>query len=353
MHKIITIILLFLSSNLLAADMNTSDELTAYLEKIRIENNIPAMAVAVLSSAEVTYMEGFGFLNESKTKPTSSDTLFRIASISKLFTAQAIMQLVQSGKLKQSDKVGKYLPAFATSHITIKQLLTHSSGLSDIIKPVSNKDKRTLSSYLGMVSESALKHKEEHGFKYSDTNFNILGAVITAVSGQEYEKFISETILKPAHMKKSNYSLSGNKYFAEASPTYNGKLIASINQRPYDESFNPSEGLVSSVRDLSHWLALTLAKESSILKKKTYNDMLKPQIKTTWGNIHMALGWQVYKTEHGKVARHPGSIRGYKSLVLTYPESKNAIILLTNSSNTPRWEIAKSITEILTRHAKW
>ena len=67
----------------------------------------------------------------------------------------------------------------------------------------------------------------------------------------------------------------------------------------------------------------------------------------------MALGWQVYKTERGKVARHPGSIRGYKSLVLAYPESKNAMIILTNSSNTPRWEIAKSITQLLRRNSEW
>lgn len=345
--------LLSISSNAVATEMSTSEELTASLEKIRIQNNIPSLAVAIISSGEVTYIKGFGFLDEIKTKPTSDETLFRIASISKLFTAQAIMLLVQNDKLELSDKAGKYLPALAKSNVTIKQLLTHSSGLSDIIGPVSFEEKRTIPSYLSLVSESASKHTEEQAFEYSDTNFNILGAVISAVSGQEYEKFIYDNILKPAQMKKSNYSLGGNEYFAESSPTYKGKLIGSIDQRPYDVSFNPSEGLVSNVRDLSHWLQLTLARDASILNEQTYNEMLEPQLKTTWGEIYMALGWQVYKTEYGRVARHPGSIRGYKSLVLTYPESKNAMILLTNSSNTPRWEIAKSITEILRRNSEW
>jgi CubicO group peptidase (beta-lactamase class C family) len=229
----------------------------ATLEQIRIKNNIPSMAVAIISSGEVTYIKGFGFLDAMQTKPTTDESLFRIASISKLFTAQAVMQLVED------------------------------------------------------------------------------------------EKFIYDNILKPADMKKSSYFDGMNAYFAEARPTYKGKLIDKVDQRPYDLSFNPSEGLVSNVYDLSQWLKLTLANDSSLLKEQTYKEMLEPQIKTSWGEIHMALGWQVYKSENGNVARHPGSIRGYKSLVLNYPHSKNAMILLTNSSNTPRWEVAKSITEIL------
>lgn len=345
--------LLSVSCNAFAAGKNTFEELTASLEKTRIENNIPSLAVAIISSGEVTYIKGFGFLDETKTKPTSDDTLFRIASISKLFTAQAIMQLVENDKLDLSDKVGKYLPVLKRSNITIKQLLTHSSGLSDVIRPVTFEEKRTIASYLGLVSESASKHSKEQAFEYSDTNFNILGAVVSAASGQEYEKFVHDNILKPAQMKKSNYSLVGNEYFAQARPTYKGKFIDKKDQRPYDVSFNPSEGLVSNVRDLSHWLKLTLARDMSMLEEQTYNEMLEPQIKTTWGEIYMALGWQVYETKRGKVARHPGSVRGYNSLVLTYPESKNAMILLSNSSNTPRWEIAKSITEILRRNAQW
>jgi CubicO group peptidase (beta-lactamase class C family) len=345
--------LLTISSNVLANKEGSHDELTATLEQIRIKNNIPSMAVAIISSGEVTYIKGFGFLDAMQTKPTTDESLFRIASISKLFTAQAIMQLVEDDKLGLNEKVGQYLPIFRKSNITIKQLLTHSSGLSDIIQPVNFEEKRSVYSYLNLVNKSISNNIENKSFEYSDTNFNILGGVISAVSGLKYEKFIYDNILKPAYMKKSNYFDGMNAYFAEARPTYKGKLIDKVDQRPYDLAFNPSEGLVSNVYDLSQWLKLTLAKDTSILKEQTYKQMLEPQIKTSWGEIHMALGWQVYKSENGNVARHPGSIRGYKSLVLTYPHSKNAMILLTNSSNTPRWEVAKSITEILEQSSEW
>jgi CubicO group peptidase (beta-lactamase class C family) len=352
-YKLISIVFFIISSNVLANTVNVQEELTATLENIRLQNDIPSMSVAIITSGELTYIKGFGFIDDKDKKPTNSESLFRIASISKLFTAQAVMQLVEKNKIKLNEKIGHYIPRFQDSNITVKDLLTHSSGINDSIKPMNFDKQRAINSYLDSVIQFLPKNTENKTFEYSDTNFNILGAVISAASGQKYEKFIQDNILKPAKMKKSNYSFGGNEYFAEASPTYKGKLIDKTDQRPYDVSFNPSEGLVSNVRDLSHWLKLTLARDASILKERTYKEMLEPQIKTTWGEIYMALGWQVYKTEHGKVARHPGSIRGYKSLVLAYPESKNAMIILTNSSNTPRWEIAKSITQLLRRNSEW
>lgn len=345
--------LLFMSPNVLSNKVNTHDELTTTLENIRIQNDIPSMSVAIITSGEVTYIKGFGFLDEKQKKATNSESLFRIASISKLFTAQAIMQLVEKNKIELNEKVGRYIPNFIESNITVKQLLTHSSGVSDTIKPVNFEKQRTVSSYLGLVKQSLPKNIENKAFEYSDTNFNVLGALISTVSGESYEKYIYNNILKPANMKKSDYFNVETAYFAETKPTYRGKLIDKTDQRPYDLSFNPSEGLISNVHDLSQWLTLTLAGDSALLKEQTYKDMLEPQVKTSWGEIYMGLGWQVYKSSNDKIARHPGSIRGYKSLVLTYPDSKNALILLTNSSNTPRWEIAKSITKILKQNTEW
>lgn len=154
-------------------------------------------------------------------------------------------------------------------------------------------------------------------------------------------------------MKKSGFFNSDNSYFSDTKPTFNGKIIPKVDQRPYDFAFNPSEGLISNAQDLSNWLRLTLVNDPSLLKEQTYKDMLEPEVKTSWGEIYMGLGWQVYKSSKDKIARHPGSIRRYKSLVLTYPDRKNALIILTNSSNPPRWEIAKFITKILKQNAEW
>ena len=351
--KLIIIILLSLSFSVLANKVSTDNKLTVTLEKIRMQNDVPAMVVAIISSGKITYIKGFGFLDEVKKVPTTKNTLFRIASISKLFTAQAIMQLVEDKKLGLNDNVSQYLSAFENTNITIKELLTHSSGLSDSIRPVNEDVKRSEKSYLHLVQKTADNNGEIKTFKYSDTGFNILGAVISVISGVSYEKYINDNILMPAGMKKSTYFNDTTEHVVQALPTYKGLLIDKSEQRPYDLSFNPSEGLISNVYELSHWLRLTLANDDAILKEQTYKNMLLPQIKTVWGGIYMGLGWQVYKSEGVDVSRHPGSIRGYKSLIITYPESENAMVLLTNSSNDSRWEIAKSITKILKQNAEW
>jgi CubicO group peptidase (beta-lactamase class C family) len=352
-YKLIIVILFTLSSNVFANELNTKEELNITLENIRIQNNIPAMAVVIISSGEVSFIQGFGFLDDAKLKPTTKDSLFRVASISKLFTAQAIMQLVEKNQLKLDDNIGKYLPIFKSSNITIKQLLTHSSGVSDIIRPEGIDTQRSEFKYLELVKKSAVNNFNNKTFEYSDTGFNILGSIISVVSGVSYTNYVDQNILVPAGMDKSWYFNGVNENISEAPPTYKGKLINKSEQRPFDTSFNPSEGLVASVNDLMRWLQLTLAHDSSLLKEQSYKKMLKPQVKTFWGGIYMGLGWQVYERDGVNIARHPGGIRGYKSLVLTYPEKKDAIILLTNSSDTPRWEIAKAITKILKNNSEW
>jgi len=335
------------------AEKSSGRTLSNYLDEVRINNDIPAMAVAIITDGEISYTEGFGYLEESSTYRVTEKTLFRIASISKLFTAQAIMKLVEMNKLSLSDEVGLHLPAFKKSHITIKHLLTHTSGLNDQIKPVSFDQDRSITRYLNLVSNSVPTEIESGRFEYADTNFNLLGAVISTVTGQSYESFISEAILQPAHFKVSGFNDGKNSLFSETLPSHNGILLEKRFRRPYDLAFNPSEGLIASVHDLSRWVQLTLNKNSAILQQQFFDKMLEPTVKTVWGEIYMGLGWQVYNDRYGKAARHPGSIRGYKSLLITYPENKNALILLSNSSATPRWEIAKAITEIMRKDGKW
>ena len=294
------------------------------------------MAVAIITDGQISYLEGFGYLEESSTDQVTGKTLFRIASISKLFTAQAIMKLVEIDKLSLSDEVGLHLPAFKKSHITIKHLLTHTSGLNDQIKPVSFEDGRSITRYLNLLSNTVPAEIESGSFKYADTNFNLLGAVISTVTGQSYESFISEAILQPAHFKKNGFNDGKNLLFSETHPSHKRILVEKRSRRPYDLAFNPSEGLIASVYDLSRWVQLTLNKNPAILKQQSFEEMLEPTVKTVWGNIYMGLGWQVYNDRNGKAARHPRSIRGFKSLLITYPENKNALILLSNSSATPR-----------------
>ena len=127
--------------------------------------------------------------------------------------------------------------------LQLKSYLLIFSGLSDSVRPVNLDAQRTEQSYLKLVKKTAINNVENKTFEYSDTGFNILGSVISAISGVNYEKYINDNILMQAHMKKSKYFNGTNEHVAEAPPTYKGMLIDKSEQRPYDLSFNPSEGL--------------------------------------------------------------------------------------------------------------
>ena len=225
-YRKFTISILFVfSANAISGEPDSHKELTQYLDDVRVESTIPAMAVAIITAGKVSYIEGFGYLDEKLTKPTTDKTLFRAASISKLFTAQAIMKLVELRKLSLDDEVGLYIPQLEKSQITIKQLLTHASGLTDVIRPASAEENRSLKGYFDLVEDSFPGKYESKSFVYSDTNFNLLGGIISAVTGKRYEAFIYDNILEPTKIRKSHFYDGSNENFAETHPTYRGKLI--------------------------------------------------------------------------------------------------------------------------------
>ena len=350
MNKILLTFLLLFN---ITAKANTNIALDKAIEELRVNHQIPALSIAIISKGEVAYTKGFGFIDANRQQPTLPTSLFRIASISKLFTAQAIMQLVEAKKLTLDDTIGDYLADFSQNDIKIKQLLTHGSGINDRIKPVNASMQRSEQNYLKQVASTLESKNSKQQFSYSDTGFNLLGAIVSKVSGLSFEDYIQRYIIQPAGLT-SSYYFNGNELpKVDAQPSKDGHMLAIEQQRPFDQAFNPSEGMISNVNDLAQWLKLTLAQESKLLTKLSYLAMLEPQLKTNWGEVHIGLGWQVYQSDDGFIARHPGSIRGYSSLLLTYPEKQHAMIILTNSANAPRWNIAKEITKIMKQHKLW
>lgn len=347
------LLILILSFPSYAIETSLKKELDNELASLAKEFGIPALALTVITSGKLVYAQGFGFQGKENKLPVTKNTLFRIASISKLFTAQAVMQLAEKNKLNLDDNISKYLPEMMGSKITIRQLLTHSSGLRDQVRPVPHKNRRSTQDYLKLVSTSLTSGGVASEFNYSDTGFNLLGVIVSVVSGMPFEDYIKLNIFTPAKMSHSGYFDGKQGVAADVLPTYKGSIISHNMRRSHDVAFFPSEGLVSSVSDLAKWTTSTLTFQQSILSQCSYKQMYEPLVKTTWGDIYMGLGWQVYRDDGRMVARHPGSIRGYKSLIVTYPEDMNAIILLTNASETPRFEIEKKVTARLRNSGLW
>lgn len=319
-------------------------QLDTTLEQFRVSNKVPALSVGIIENGQIYYQKGFG--STASETAVTANTKFRVASITKLFTAQAVMQLVEKGKIRLDDDVGEYLPIFDGRDISILELMTHHSGLKDKTKPT------TQSSIEEYFQSSIEKQKTlKKSFEYADLNFNTLGAIVAKVSSTDYPEYVNDHIIKPLKLGDTGFRQLGDEFLPDVDPHMNGWKLRKAPDRPYDPAFAPSEGLVTTAHDLLTWLAATLSQDQKLLKPNTFAQMLRPRKNTSYGEIRMGLGWQLYGNEHGQVMQHAGSFKGVKALLIAYPDIQRGIVILSNAEELPRWEIADAINSILPQHA--
>jgi CubicO group peptidase (beta-lactamase class C family) len=307
---------------------------------------IPVLSIGVIRAGKTSYIADLHRNNDGTIKIDSGITRFRIASVSKIFTTQAIMQLVEKGKISLDDKVSMYIPELKSSGVTIRQLLTHYGGLQDKVWPEPFDPNSSFNRYLSKVLSANPDIKPGTEFQYSDTGFNLLGKIIFSVSGLSYSTYIEKNILQPSGMHASGYYSGENGLRPSVEPFKNGQIISQDQRWPFDPQFFPSEGLITDVIDLNRWTKMMLEKSPEILKKSSYQEMLAPSHAAMEG-ASIGLGW--FKMTRNGIAYtyHMGGIRGYESIVAMDINTKNAIILLTNSSDVPRWEIVDLIEQTM------
>ena len=305
--------------------------MNAAFERVRGEQAIPALAVGVVDGGEIVYARVLG---------APQDARFRAASISKLMTAQALMRLVEAGDAALDDDVGRYVQAFAGRGVTLRQLLTHTSGLADGPRPRAATDAAAVAPYVEALAASASLSEPGAAWRYTDSEYNLLGGVITAVSGRPYADFVAETVLAPAGADGA--SMFPTDRAGVLAPHLNYVVALPAPSRPYDIAFAPSEGLVTDIASLTRWMAATLNQEPALLQPTSYAMMLAPQ-----HGRHAALGWQVSERDGRRVAQHGGSFTGWSALVLTYPDQRRGFVVLTNAHDAPRWEIVAVAEAVL------
>lgn len=316
-----------------------NNTLNQALSDIQETHNIPTLSVAVIEEGEYVYSASFGEVGD---KPPR----FRIASITKLFTAQAIMQLNEIGLVQLDDEVGRYLTQFEGKQTTIEDLLSHGSGLRDTVKPVSYEENRSFDDYLDKSLEGN-EPSTSSTFQYADLNYNILGQIVQIASGTEYTRYIRANIIERLGLRDTDFYHPGTDFVAPVAAFNNYGIISSASHRPYDPSYAPSEGLISTASDIAAWASAVLNEHPALLSVESYRDMQTPRGKTHWGELQIALGWQVLGYEIMQLAQHAGGMSGYKSLLITYPLKKRATVVLANAREVPRWGIAQVVNQVI------
>jgi len=307
---------------------------------------VSGLAIGIVHDQDVLWAKGYGFADVERKVTVTPATMFRIASISKTFTATAIMQLRDAGKLKLDEPLTTYLPSFAFKNahpdgptITIRHLLTHTSGLPrELAEPLWNDPKAlTRDEALRLLGQAESIFAAEREFKYSNLGFAILGEVVAAVSGEPYAQYVESHILKPLGMAATRVTPRADTPGLATAYTLRGPDNSRAPIEFVDLGwFGPAGGLASSVDDLAKFIALQFRDRAvggpQILKGSTLREMRRPQwLRPDW-QTGQGLGFALRRAEGILRVGHGGFLPGQSTLISFAPASKLGVVVLTNAA---------------------
>jgi CubicO group peptidase (beta-lactamase class C family) len=300
-----------------------------------IKANEPGAAVAVVQAGEVIHRQGYGLANVEWEIPIQPDTVFRLASLTKQFTATAIMLLQEQGKLTVDDLLTEFLPEYPTSghEITVHHLLTHTSGIKSYTSiegwfPHKIIHDMTPQAICDVFSQIPFDFKPSTQFLYNNSGYHLLGMIIEKVSGVSYEQFIQENIFRPLGMQHSYYMsnepiipkrASG---YATAEQGFRNADYLSMTQ-PY-----AAGSLGSTIDDLVVWDRAV--REHRLVSAATQTLMFTPVKLTTGKTENYGYGWGLGDYRGQPFVHHGGGINGFSTFIAQFQQAPLSIIMLTN-----------------------
>lgn len=317
---------------------------------------VPALSVGISVGDETVFTGGYGFADIEHEVKASPATRFRVASHSKLFTATAIMQLVEAGRLRLDDRVADHLDWFRPSggaaelaHVTVRNLLSHSSGLTRDGATTHWHDDRfpSLDELVEQVGTMAVFGTVEH-FKYSNIGFTLAGQIIEAVTGRRYEDHVTDTLLEPLGLSATTPDLPVD--LAGHAVGY-PRWLPDRERPPFDHVparvMNSATGFSSNVVDLLRWYQAHRPGNGDLLHDRSKREMQRVQFEekdTSWG-----LGFSLVSVGGMRFASHGGGYPGFISYSGFEPKHGLAIVVLTNAGDGPARSSFDAIAKLAER----
>lgn len=334
-----------------------------WLEAQQAYDRVPGISVAIVKDQDVIWSKGYGFSDVKKKIPATTETVYSICSITKLFTSIAIMQLYEQGKLRLDDSLSSLLPdrnirqQFKDSGpITIRSLLTHSSGLpreSDFPYWTGPDYKfPTKKEVAEKLREQETLYPASTVFQYSNLGMILLGEVVEKISGKSYDTYIEENILKPLRLNHTYPNLPRELYGNKLATGYSALTRAGTRDVVplYDsKAIQPAAGYASTVEDLAHfasWQFRLLSNGTQeILSASTLKEMQRVHwVDPDW-KVHWGLGFSVFQQGGSTLVGLGGTCPGYRSILLMDPKENLAFIVLVNAMENP-WMYASQMRNI-------
>jgi CubicO group peptidase (beta-lactamase class C family) len=353
MKKIITSLLLLLSVNIIAQNINIEKSLSGfdnYMSKILTDWNEPGAGVAIIYKGELVYVKGFGYRDYGNKLPVTRNTLFQIASNTKLFTTVAAGMLVEEGIFKWDKPIKESVPElefyndFLNNQVTLRDMLGHKTGISrhDMIWFQSDFSRKELFNRIKYLEPSIPLRQD---FIYNNLMYTAVGYSIELRTGKTWEEYVKENIFTPLEMNNTVFSIAEMQKSSDHGVPYNEKrdttLLYKIPLKEDGAGVGPAGSIITSLDDLSHWVIALMNdgkyKNKEVIPKSIIDESLKPgiafrnseledkgykeRLNSTYG---MARNIEIYK---GNVlTKHGGAMPGFHSQVIMLPYDDIGII---------------------------
>ena len=333
-----------LAAVLLAIQTVRADQVDKYLKSQMQEHRIPGLTLEVIRDGKAIKTAAYGLANVELNVPAKPETVFEIGSITKQFTAAGILMLAQEGKLSVDDKISKYLkdPPEAWANVTVRHLLTHTSG----IKSYTGLDgfqiwrHLTQEQFIKAIGKEPMEFQPGDSWKYCNTGFNLLGYIIENVSGKNYWEFMGERVFQPLGMQATTKRLYSLVIPNRASGYEQTNHVWMNRDTDLTEVFSAG-AIASTAGDLAKW---SVALDGDRLLNAASKAQMWTPVKLNDGKTRKyGFGWNVDTLEGHKNIGHGGSTSGFSASIQRFPDDHLAVIILSNTDEEIATTLAKKV----------
>ncbi|MBB5717438.1 CubicO group peptidase (beta-lactamase class C family) [Stakelama sediminis] len=330
-------LLLLLTLSVTAADARaeTPDRaIQAFIGSEMPASGAPGLAYAIVDDGRIT-VRAYGHVVKGGERKVAPDTPFLLGSISKSFTAVAVLQLVEAGRVGLDTEIGQYLHQFAdrpSGRITVRQLLSHTSGFSTVQGNAGHQDDSrttdTLKQRVDRIAQWVPATTPGTRWEYSNANYLILGRLVEVVSGEGYARYVEDHILKPIGMTDS--FVSDGRVHAGMARGHEPWFVTkrALPRHATVQAMAPAGGVVASAGDVARYLAVLMNGRDDILSAKIKAAMFRP---ATVQSPYYGFGWFL-DPQDGTVF-HTGTSPGVETLAVMIPARKKGVVVLVNASS--------------------
>ncbi|HET9445922.1 MAG TPA: serine hydrolase [Steroidobacteraceae bacterium] len=308
--------------------------------------DVPGASVLVLRDGEPLVRASYGLADVEAHVPATPTTNYRLASVSKQFTAAAILLLAEDGRLDLDDRVRKWLPSLpkAAERVTIRHLLTHTSGLidyEDVIPDTFQPQLHDADVLRLLETQDRTYFAPGSGYRYSNSGYALLALIVERASGKTFAAFLRERIFQPLGM-------TNTVAFEEGISSVSNRAFGHTEEQGRWSRTDQSQtsavlgdgGIYSSIDDLAKWDAALY--DGRLLRPSSLQAAFKPATRTDDPEVEYGFGWRIT----GETLWHSGETVGFRNVIVRYPDRKLTVVVLTNRNDPEPYRLARQIASL-------